>query len=84
MPHLDTKTRYSATSIIQTLFIQNLDYPELANTLARMRRGRGRWSVWCKLSNELDSSTDLSWPKLTDKCTYMYMNTADNDHAIIL
>ena len=31
------------------------------------------------LSDDLGSSTDLSWPKLTDLCTYM--NSADHDHA---
>ena len=36
--------------------------------------------VWQQLNDELDSSTDLSWPKLTDLCTYM--NAADHDHAI--
>ena len=34
--------------------------------------------------SELDSSTDLSWPKLADQCTYMYMNAADYDHAIYI
>ena len=32
------------------------------------------------MNDDLDNSTDLSWPKLTDLCTFM--NTADHDHAI--
>ena len=36
--------------------------------------------VWQQLNDDLDSSIDLSWPKLTDQCTYM--NAADHDHAI--
>ena len=36
--------------------------------------------VWQQLSDELDSFTLLSWPKLADQCTCM--NAADCDHAI--
>ena len=36
--------------------------------------------VWRQLSNELDSSTDLSWPKPIDQ--YIYVNVADHDDAI--
>ena len=36
--------------------------------------------AWQQLSDELESSTNISWLKLTDHCTCM--NTADNDNAI--
>ena len=37
--------------------------------------------MWRQLNDDLDSSTDMSWPKRTDLCTFM--NAADHDHAIL-
>ena len=77
---------YSATSIIQTSFIWNLDYPDLLETSSYIGTHMQRaWpmiflGVWQQLNDDLDTSTDLSRPKLTDLGTYV--NAADHDHAI--
>ena len=77
---------YSATSIILTLFIENLDYPDLFETGRHISTHAQRaWpmnflGVWRQLNDDLDSSTDLFWPKLTDLCTFL--NAADHDRAI--
>ena len=38
--------------------------------------------VWWQLSNELDSSTDLSQPKLIDQYIYVNAAAADDDAII--
>ena len=66
---------YSATS-----FIRNLDYPDLLVYAYTEGMADDLLRVWRRLSDELDSSTTLSWPKLADQCTYT--NAANYDHAV--
>ena len=79
-------SQYSATSIIWTSFIRNLDYPDLLETSRYISMHEQRaWpmkfqGVWRQLNDDLDSSTDLSWSKLTDLC--IFMNATDHDHTI--
>ena len=67
--------RLSGPSIIWTC-------SSAANTLLRMHKGRGRWSlgVWQQLIKAHGCPADLSWHKLINLCTCM--NAADHDHPI--
>ena len=67
--------------------IRNLDYPDLLQTwktIVCLHVGRGWWSFRgvAMIDDELEISTDLSWSRLHDQCSFMI--AVDNDRAIII
>ena len=76
---------YSATSIIRTSYIRNLDYPDQPETRKYITtHAQKAWPmIFCgcghRLSNELQT-LQTCFPKLTDQ--NYFLSTAGHDHAV--